>query len=287
MRATLTAGTLDPETFDPLIPQVAQQAVSKSPIRLPWQARILPLGMLFRSAATAAPDGGSNPFAPQSAFDAESLNSASIIFTLFDGSCSFRSSEAISLSASTDHLSVGVGAGFDMWALEASVSMHYDKDVMENRDSNKVSVLISYRASSVAFAHSPELSDKAFKILHSHGVDEFNSIKQHVLSSGSEKEIKRVKITVESCFGDYHEEESTSSTRTDQHPEVRFSAYSTIEQLIDSDTIHRRAQRLEDSVAEVLVEHGVRDGEPLTHNQCSQLYARECPRKVRHWTIAM
>jgi hypothetical protein len=94
--------------------------------------------MFSRSAATAMGNGG-NPFAPQSAFDADSLGLAPVVFTAYDGSGSFKSSEVMSSSASTDHLSVGVGVGVDLVFLEASVSVHYDGDVMGNRDSNKAS----------------------------------------------------------------------------------------------------------------------------------------------------
>lgn len=331
--APLTVDTLDPDEFDPLIPRVAQQAITKSPIRLPWQARVLPLGMFFRSAATAKTNGGGNPFAPQSAFDPDSLSSAPVVFTEHDASGRFRSSEVISSSASTDHLSVGVGVGVDLVFLEASVSMHYDRDVMENKDSNKVSVTTSYRAGSVAFAHPPELSADAFQVLHDQGVDDFKAIFGDYYvggyqiggdasvffstdtSSRSETEAKRINISVESCFGDYHEDEATNSMSMEQQQEVRVSAYSTIEQVLIADTvqmgtarfqaaiehgrgIHKRAQGLGDSVANVLKEVSVREGRLLTQRQCAQLCERgvvvelllvpvECLRQVRYWTVAL
>lgn len=242
--APLTTDTLDADAFDPLIPRVAQQAITRSPILLPWQPHVLPLGMFFRSAATA---NGGNPFALRSAFAADSLGSAPVVFTAYDGSSSFRSCEVMSSSASTDHLSVGVGVGVDLVFLEASVSVHYDRDVMENRDSNKASVTTSYRAGSVAFARPPELSADAFRVLCGLGVDEFKArfgdyyvgdyriggdasvLFSTDASSRSEMETKRVNISVESWFGDYHEEESTSSVSTERHAEVRVSAYSTID----------------------------------------------------------
>ncbi|OTA01340.1 hypothetical protein A9Z42_0016560 [Trichoderma parareesei] len=53
--APLTADTLDPDVFNPLIPSVAQQAITRSPIRLPWQARVLPLvqNSIFSGKATS------------------------------------------------------------------------------------------------------------------------------------------------------------------------------------------------------------------------------------------
>lgn len=331
--APLTADTLDPDVFDPLIPRVAQQALTKSPIRLPWQARVLPLGMFFQSAATVKGNGDGNPFARQSAFDPDSLSSAPVVFTAYDGSGSFRSSEVMSSSASTDHLSVGVGAGVDLVCLEASVSMHYDRDVMENRDSNKASVTTSYRTGSVSFTRPPELSADAFQVLYGQGVDGFKAVFGDYYVGGyriggdasvffstdasrrSETETKRVNISVESCFGDYHEEEATSSANTEHRQEVRMSAYSTIEQVLISDTvqmgttkfqaaiergkgIHKRAQGLHDCVAKVLNEVGVREGKLLTQRQCAQLCERavvvelllmpvECLRQVRYWTIAL
>ncbi|KAK4060212.1 uncharacterized protein Triagg1_10837 [Trichoderma aggressivum f. europaeum] len=188
--------------FDPLIPRVAQQA-------------------LTRSAATA---NGENPFSMQSAFNTYSLISAPIEFTANDGNCSFRSSEAMSSSASTDHLSVGAGVGFDTPCLEGSVSVHYDQDVMENRDSNKGSVTTSYRAGTVALMRPPELSPDAFDVFTD-------------ASSRSESERKRVNIDVETWLGDYHEETSTSSSSTEHSTVVHVSAHSTIEQALISQAV--------------------------------------------------
>ncbi|KAF5705848.1 hypothetical protein FGLOB1_7745 [Fusarium globosum] len=329
----LTADTLDPDTFDPLVPRVAQQAITRSPIRFPWQPRILPLGMFFRSAATNPDSDTGNPFASKSAFDAESLDITPVVFTAYDGSGSFRSSEVMSSSASTDHLSVGVGVGVDLVVLEASVSVHYDRDVMENRDSNKASVTTSYRAGSVAFVRPPELSADAFNILHNRGIDKFKSVfgdyyvggyrigaDASVLlstntSSRSETETKSVKITVETWFDSYSEEEYTSSSSRERHAEVHLSAFSSIEQLLIVRTvqmetpefqallkqgrgIHQRAQGLEDQVARVLKDIGVREGKSLTPRECAQLCERavvvelllipvECIRQVRYWTIAL
>lgn len=163
---------VDAETFDPLVPRVAQQAMTRSPILLPWQPRILPLGMFFQSAATQSP----SPFAPQSAFDAASLDSARVVFTANDGRCSFRSSEAMSSSASSDYLSVSIGAAVNIVCLEASVLMHYDRAVMDNRDLNKASVIASYCAGSVGFARPPELLEDAFELLYTRGVDAFKTV---------------------------------------------------------------------------------------------------------------
>ncbi|KAK7229796.1 hypothetical protein V2G26_001966 [Clonostachys chloroleuca] len=260
--------------------------------------------MFFRSRIT---DG--NPFAPQSAFDSASLDSAPVHFAGFDCSASFRSSEAVSSSASTDHLSVGVGAGVDMVVLEASVPMHYDKDVMENRDSNKASVTTSYRAGSVALVRPPELSADAFRILYKQGVDEFKAVYEDYYVGGyqiggdasalfstdssnrSETETKRVQIRVETWLTTHEEQWSMSSTSTEQNAEVRISAYSTIEQLLVAKTvrmgtpsfraaidqgrgIHRRAQALEDELAKVLKEVGVGEGKLMTPRQCAQLCIR-------------
>jgi len=229
-----------------------------------------------------------------------------------------------------DHLSVSMGASIDMLCLEASVSVHYDKDVMDNRDSNKASVTTSYRAGSVGYARPPELSEAAFKILTGRGVDAFKSVygdyyvggyrigaDASVLfstdtSSHSEKEKKSVQIKVESWLGDYDESWSTSSASASSNATVRFSAYSTLERLIIAKTvqlgtsefqaaiqqgreIHKRAQGLEDGVAKVLAEVGVRHGRTVTGRQCSQLCQRgivielqlvpiETLRQVRFWT---
>ncbi|KAM0511995.1 hypothetical protein ACHAPE_009351 [Trichoderma viride] len=155
--ALLTADTRDPDAFNPLIPRT----------------RVLPLGMFFRSAATA---NGGNPLTMQSAFDKDSRYSVPIKFTAYDGSGSFRSSEVMSSSTSTDHLSVGAGVGVDLPFLPGTVFVHYDKDVMENRDSDKASVTTSYRAGMVAFVHLPELSVDAFGVLHRQGIDGFHAI---------------------------------------------------------------------------------------------------------------
>ncbi|KAM0227453.1 hypothetical protein ACHAPO_011515 [Fusarium lateritium] len=282
--AVLTADGFDPETFDPLVPRIVQQATRRSPILLPWQPRIMPLGMFFRSKIA---ETAHNPFAPETAFSQDSLESTRIIFTANDGSCSFRSSEAFSSSSSMDHLSVSLGASVDMTCLEASVSMHYDKDVMENKDSNKASVNTSYRAGSIGYTRSPELSEKAFKILTTQGVEAFKSVygdyyvggyriggDAAVLfstdqSSYSKTEKETVQIEVETWLSDYEESWSTSSTSSSSSADVRVSAFSTLEQLIVAKTvqmgtpefqaaiqqgraIHKRAQGLEDGVAEVL-----------------------------------
>jgi len=327
-----TADSLDADAFDPLIPRIAQQAITRSPIRLPWQARVLPLGMFFRSEATATANNA-NPFAPQSAFDPNSLAATPIVFTVHDGCSSFRSSEVLSSSASADHLSVGVGVGVDLVFLQGSVSVHYDKDVLENRDTNKASVTTSYRAGTVAFVRAPELSADAFRVLHGRGIDEFKAqfgdyyvdgyriggdasvLFSTDASARSETETKRVDISVESCFGDQHEQWATSSTNTEQNTEVHVSAYLTTEQVLMAETvrmgtpsfqaaiqkgrsIHKRAQELDDSVAKVLKEIGVRQGKLVTRQQCAQLCERamvvelllvpvECLRQVRYWTIAL
>ncbi|KAL7807168.1 hypothetical protein V8C44DRAFT_337873 [Trichoderma aethiopicum] len=326
----LTADTLDPDVFDPLIPRVAQQAITRSPIRLPWQARVLPLGMFFRSAATT---NGENPFSMQSAFDTESLVSALIEYTADDASGSFKSSEVMRSSASTDHLSIGAGVGVDLPFLEASVSVQFDKDVMENRDSNKASVTTSYRAGTVAFVRPPKLSADAFDVLCGKGINGFHATygdfyvggyriggDASVLfstdaSSRSETETQRVKIDVESWFGDYHEQSATTSTTTERSMVVHVSAYSTIEQALISEAvqmgtpefqvvvdkgrgIYQRARRLDDSVTKVLRETGVSKGRLVTREQCAQLCGRavvielllvpvECLRQVRYWTVAL
>ncbi|KAK1238467.1 hypothetical protein MKX07_006613 [Trichoderma sp. CBMAI-0711] len=304
--APLTADTLDPDVFDPLIPRVAQQAITRSPIRLPWQARVLPLGMFFRSAATTK---GENPFAMQSAFDAESLISAPIEFAADDASGSFKSSEVMSSSASTDHLSIGAGVGVDLPFLQASVSVQFDKDVMENRDSNKASVTTSYRAGTVAFVRPPELSVDAFDVLRRKGINGFYATygdfyvggyriggDASVLfstdaSSRSETETKRVRIDVESWLGDYHEQSATTSSRTERSIVVRVSAYSTIEQALVSEAvqmgtpefqaavkkgrgIYQRASELDDAVTKALKDIGVRKGRLVTREQCAQLCSR-------------
>ncbi|KAF5670061.1 hypothetical protein FHETE_4744 [Fusarium heterosporum] len=323
----LTADGFDPETFDPLVPRVAQQAITRAPILLPWQPRIMPLGMFFRSTEA---ENSYNPFAPETAFSEQSLDSTRIIFTANDGNCSFRSSEAMSSSSSMDHLSVSMGASVDMTCLEASVTMHYDKDVMDNRDSNKASVTTSYRAGSAGYARPPELSESAFKILTKGGVDAFKAAYGDYYVGGyriggdasvlfstdqgsySETEKNSVQIKVESWLGDYDESWSTSSTNSSSNATVRVSAYSTLEQLIVAKTvqvggsefqvairqgrdIHKRAQGLEDGVAKVLAEVGVRHGKTVTPRQCTQLCQRavvvelqlvpvECLRQVRFWT---
>ncbi|GKU04421.1 hypothetical protein FLAG1_07120 [Fusarium langsethiae] len=304
--ADLAADCFDPETFDPLVPRIVQQATTRSPILLPWQPRIIPLGMFFRSNIV---ETAHNPFAPESAFSQDSLESARIIFTANDSSCTYRSPEAFSSSSSMDHLSVSMGASVDMTCLEASVSMRYDKDVLENRDSNKASVTTSYRAGSVRYARSPELSEAAFKILTRQGVEGFKSVygdyyvggyriggDAAVLfstdqSSYSETEKESVQIKVESWLGDYDDNWSTSSTSSSGTAVVRINAFSTLEQLIVAKTvqtgtpefqaaiqlgrgIHKRAQGLEDGVAKVLGEVGVRHGKIVSPRQCTQLCQR-------------
>ncbi|KAJ5646744.1 hypothetical protein N7490_003116 [Penicillium lividum] len=329
--APLTADTLDPETFNPLIPRVTQQAIARTPIWLPWQARVLPLGMFFRSGATAELDGSEYPFASESAFDVESLSSASVRFTTDDDSGRFRSSEAMSSSASMDHLSVSVGAGVDLGFLEASVSVNYDRNVLQNRDSNKASVTTSYRAGTVAFSRPPELSEDAFRILQKEGMEVFKAEFGDYYVGGyriggdtsvlfttdasrrSEVETKRVSISVDSLFGDYHEEDATSLSSSEENFEVHISAYSTLEQLLIMETvqagtprfqtvleqgrgIHRRSQDLRNCVALVLQELGVRSGKRVTPQQCSRLCEHalvvelvlmpvETLRQVRAWSI--
>ncbi|PNP48452.1 hypothetical protein TGAMA5MH_00490 [Trichoderma gamsii] len=96
--------------------------------------------------------------------------SAPIEFTAYDDSGSIKSSEVMSSSASKYHLSVGTGVGIDLLFLEGSVSVHYDKDDMENRDSDKASVTTSYSVGTVAFMRPPELLANAFGVLHRHVV---------------------------------------------------------------------------------------------------------------------
>ncbi|OBS23325.1 hypothetical protein FPOA_03874 [Fusarium poae] len=304
--AALTADGFDPETFDPLVPRIVKQATSRSPILLPWQPRIMPLGMFFRSSTA---NTAHNPFATETAFSQESLGSTRIIFTANDGSCSFRSSEAMSSSSSLDHLSVSLGASVDIICLEASVSMHYDKDVMKNKDSNKASVNTSFRAGSVGYERSPELSEAAFKILTRQGIEAFKSVygdyyvggyrvggDAAVLfstdqSSYSETEKKSLQIKVETWLGDYEESWSTTSINSSSTAVVRVSAFSTLEQQIIAKTvqmgtpefraaiqqgraIHKRAHGLEDEVTKVLNEVGVRHGKIVTPRQCTQLCQR-------------
>ncbi|KAG7406377.1 hypothetical protein Forpe1208_v013961 [Fusarium oxysporum f. sp. rapae] len=294
MANVLTFEHFDPEAFDPLIPRVAQQAITRSPIQLPWQPRTLPLGMFFRSAATEHPASGTgtDAFSSQSAFDPASLDLAQIIFTASDCGGSFRSSEVMSSSASLDHLSFSMGAGVDLGFVEVSVSVQYDRNVMENRDSNKASVTTNYRAGSVAFVSPPDLSAVAFKILRTEGVESFKEVfgdyyvggyriggDASVLfstdaSSRSESEAQSLKITVETWLGDWEESSSSSSSSHEQKAEVHISAYSTIEKLLVDKTvklgspelqvaiqqgrgIYKRAQELEDTVAKVLDNVGI------------------------------
>lgn len=54
--------------------------------------------------------------------------------------------------------------GVDLPILPCNVSVHYDKDIMENRDSNKARVPTSYRAGSVAFVRPLELFTDTFGV---------------------------------------------------------------------------------------------------------------------------
>lgn len=146
----------------------------------------------------------------------------------------------MSSPASTDHFSVGASAGVDLSVLQSSVSVHYDKATMENRDSKKASVTTSCRAGTVAFVRPPELSADAFGVLHRQSIDAFHAIYGDYYiggyriggdtlvlfsadaSSRSESETKRVNIDVESWFGDYHEQSATTSSSMEHSTVVQL-----------------------------------------------------------------
>lgn len=133
--------------------------------------------------------------------------------------------------------------------------MHYDKGVVEIRDSKKASVTTSCRAGKVAFVRPLELSEGAFGVLNRRGIDAFQAIcgdyyvggyriegDTSVLfsidaSSHSESETKKVNIDVEPWFGDCHEQSATTSSSTDHSTVVRISIYSTIEQALASEAV--------------------------------------------------
>lgn len=107
-------------------------------------------------------------------------------------------------------------------------------------------------------------------------------------SSRSGSETKRINIDVESHFGDCHEQPTTMSSSTKHSAVVCVSAYSTIEQALVLQAIqtgapefqagnsrwqgiYQRARGLDDSIAKLLKEIGVRKGRLVAREQCAQL----------------
>ncbi|KAF4964578.1 hypothetical protein FSARC_7484 [Fusarium sarcochroum] len=293
------------DEFNPLLTTVARQASAQQVLRLPWNTRSISLGSFFNSetASTTKID----PFSRTSAFAEDSLRKARVTFNPYDGDASFKSCESTSSSTSTDHLSVGIGVGISCFIVSASVSCQYDRQVMENNDASKTSVMTTYRAGSVTFLKPPKLSEAALQTLKYNGG--LPALKKRwgdyyvagyriggdagvMMSLSSSKkttsESVTISIKVEILFFSFEDSWSKSWSQAESDLRITLSCFSTIEgamiqekrQLGDPKLhsvmqeargIHNRAQGLVDTIQRKLDQIGIMEDKFVTAEQCVEL----------------
>ncbi|TFK32765.1 hypothetical protein BDQ12DRAFT_476790 [Crucibulum laeve] len=157
---------------DPNVLNVEQVAHDNIPIYFPWSLQCITLGTGFNSTLTSK--GNTNPFSSRSAFAQRSLNSTPVRFDDDTGGSSFKKSITSKSTYSYEHVDFKFGISVGGWVLGASVSGAYAKDVLSNKDSQKLSVRSTMRLGTVAYVDTPGLSSEGFSLLRQEGVEKFH-----------------------------------------------------------------------------------------------------------------
>ncbi|TAQ87212.1 hypothetical protein B7494_g4481 [Chlorociboria aeruginascens] len=142
---------------------ISNSAKSKLPLILPWHPKqTILIGTLFHSSNLTDPWAKNSPF---------QTHLPDVVVQREDGTeASFRSQSTSSESSSHDHLSLGFGVSVGLpFLATVSVSGTYDKDVFENKDSNKSSIRTSVRAGTVTLTRQPKLTNEAIITIKYHG----------------------------------------------------------------------------------------------------------------------
>ncbi|EXJ61988.1 hypothetical protein A1O7_02420 [Cladophialophora yegresii CBS 114405] len=162
------------ETGTPAILSVAR-ASAQGYILLPRLEQVIMPGAGF--STKLASSTSSNPFITSPGpFDLDMLQSSKLTYRCAD-SCNgtYVSASTTSSSHSSDHLSMTLGIGLGNAVLSASVTGSYDKAVLEDKSSSKISRRTSVQCGAVHLQRPPPLSAEALQLLNSseHGFEAF------------------------------------------------------------------------------------------------------------------
>ncbi|RPA86776.1 hypothetical protein BJ508DRAFT_357872 [Ascobolus immersus RN42] len=289
---------------DPSFASVSRQAEARGIVSLPWFPRRIRLGASFDSTLVHTED----PFPPNSSlFAAESLQNVPIRFETSGNVASYRSTESISSSSSSEHLSVGFAVSVGCSCLGGSVSGQYDKLVLENHDGSKTSIQASYRSGTVHFSNPPKLSNEALITLKYEGglealkkrygdyyVAGFNigADAGVMLSKSTESRLAEerleLEIKIKILFATIRKRTTDTSWSFSSDAKITLAGFYTLESLLLDqkvvgggeaffDMVEKAIsviERMDDVPAEVekiLENLGVRRGVDVTHEMCEEL----------------
>ncbi|KAG9960506.1 hypothetical protein KCU61_g6435, partial [Aureobasidium melanogenum] len=152
--------------------EVERLARQHMPIILPWHQEKIRLGACYQSRLQSH----GNPWVQDTPFVLADLYLIPKILYSEQGTVATYKSVSTKRQCETgDHLSLGFGVGVGLpFLASASVKGTYDKNVQENKDSEKQSIRSSVRAGSVQLLRSPKLTTEAIIMLkHGGGYSKF------------------------------------------------------------------------------------------------------------------
>lgn len=115
------------------ISSIEKSAGLNLPLSLPWDRSLPKLqpGTTFHSRLSTSAD----PWSKESPFHQEKLKEISVQYRNDDGGiATYNSTESMSSTSSSEHLSVSFGITVGCKWLNASVTGGYDKDTLDNND---------------------------------------------------------------------------------------------------------------------------------------------------------
>ncbi|KAL2015525.1 hypothetical protein VTK56DRAFT_5342 [Thermocarpiscus australiensis] len=164
------AGT--PSVDQPFLPSISRLASLRRAIVLPWGSQPIGLGTPFSSKRSTSPDG---PFLSRPAFDRAQLAQASMRYEASPNAGTYEEHTTTLNSHSSEHLSAGIGVSIGGSFLGGSVTGEYDKAVLENNNSHKISQSANVRRGHLKLAVEPLLSDEAHSLLSKDGIAAFEA----------------------------------------------------------------------------------------------------------------
>ncbi|KAK5725410.1 hypothetical protein LTR15_003596 [Elasticomyces elasticus] len=227
----------------PFLPSIETFAAARRPIILPWGPTALPVGTAFSSKNSSARRG---PFLPQSAFDKVALAQTQLVYEASPNGGNYHEVVTTSNSNSYEHTSVSLGVSIGGSFLGGSVSGEYDKLVLENTDTNKISQSASIRMGQICLAEEPALSKDARDVLSKGGFLAFQSAYGDYYVAGfslgadsgiclsfsendrSESESLRITVTVKFLFMSASHTWSDSSASALQNISMELNGYDTL-----------------------------------------------------------
>ncbi|KAH0352644.1 hypothetical protein KCU83_g3352, partial [Aureobasidium melanogenum] len=210
---------------------------------LPWGPSALPIGSAFSSKQSTSPGG---PLLLKSPFDRVALSQAPLVYEASPNGGNYREISTTSNSNSYEHTSVSLGVSVGGSFLGGSVSGEYDKLVLENSDTSKISQSASIRMGHIRLAEEPALSKDAHDVLSKGGILAFQSAYGDYYVAGfslgadsgicisfseddrSESESWSITVTVKFLFMSASHTWSDSSASTLQNISMNLNGYDTL-----------------------------------------------------------